>query len=112
MTPPAPLHQAQLEEQRPFWTKQCSARRAAGGLAGQPREIPAVHSERLSTRQNAFQHIGLPDRTNQRLLDLSSIAEGFAEHFIMDAFSAGHLFNKDDFIAQLKTNLDKCRRTN
>src|SRR5258708_10033286 len=66
------------------------------------------YSEAIVDAQNAFQHIGLPDpdRT-QRLLDLSSIAEGFAEHFIMDAFSAGHLFNKDDFIAQLKTNLDK-----
>ena len=58
--------------------------------------------------QDAFHHIGLPDEERkQKMLNLSAVAAGFAEHYIMDAFSAGHLFNKDDFIAQLRGNLDK-----
>ena len=42
----------------------------------------------------------------QALVDRSTATAGFAEHYLMDAFSAGHLFNKDDFIEKLKTNLD------
>jgi hypothetical protein len=49
-----------------------------------------------------------PDEAKQReLMDRSTVTAGFAEHYILDAFSAGHLFNKDDFIAHLKANLDK-----
>ncbi len=58
--------------------------------------------------QDAFHNIGLPDEDRkQQLLNLSAVAAAFAEHYIMDAFSAGHLFNKDDFIGQLRGNLDK-----
>ncbi|WP_344813844.1 hypothetical protein [Microlunatus aurantiacus] len=42
----------------------------------------------------------------QALADRSTATAGFAEHYLMDAFSAGHLFNKDDFIEKLRTNLD------
>jgi hypothetical protein len=47
----------------------------------------------------------------KELQDRSTATGGFAEHYLMDAFSAGHLFNKDDFIAQLKANLDKLPAT-
>ncbi|WP_426564878.1 hypothetical protein ACPPVT_01745 [Angustibacter sp. McL0619] len=42
----------------------------------------------------------------KELSDRAAVTAGFAEHFLMDAFSAGHLINKDDFIAKLKENLD------
>jgi hypothetical protein len=42
----------------------------------------------------------------QELQNKTIVTAGFAEHYLMDAFSAGHLFNKDDFIAALKANLD------
>src|ERR1700730_14794283 len=35
----------------------------------------------------------------------STGSSGFAEHFLMDAFSAGHLFNKDDVLGLIRTNL-------
>jgi hypothetical protein len=51
--------------------------------------------------------IGLPvPGEKEKWLDRAVITAGFAEHFLMDAFSAGHLFNKDDFITLLKANLD------
>jgi hypothetical protein len=51
--------------------------------------------------------LGLFDpAVKQKWLDRAALSAGFAEHFLMDAFSAGHLFNKDDFISVLKANLD------
>lgn len=53
------------------------------------------------------QSIGLPVPSEKdKWLDRAAITAGFAEHFLMDAFSAGHLFNKTDFITVLKKNLD------
>jgi hypothetical protein len=64
------------------------------------------YSEAIVDAQNAHHHIGIPnEQTMQDWLDRSTIAAGFAEHYITDAFSAGHLFNKDDFISVLKDNL-------
>jgi hypothetical protein len=58
--------------------------------------------------QTAYMHIGLLDPAHtQEWLDRATIAAGFAEHYIMDAFSAGHLFNKDDFNAVAQGNLDQ-----
>jgi hypothetical protein len=51
--------------------------------------------------------IGLPvPGEKEKWLDRAVITAGFAEHFLMDAFSAGRLFSKDDFITVLKRNLD------
>lgn len=51
--------------------------------------------------------IGLPVAgEKEKWLDRAVITAGFAEHFLMDAFSAGHLFSKDDFITVLKGHLD------
>lgn len=51
--------------------------------------------------------IGLPVAgEKEKWLDRAVVTAGFAEHFLMDAFSAGHLFNKNDFITVLKKNLD------
>lgn len=51
--------------------------------------------------------IGLPvPGDKEKWLSRAVITAGFAEHFLMDAFSAGHLFSKDDFITVLKNNLD------
>lgn len=40
-------------------------------------------------------------------LEQSVVTAGFAEHYLMDAFSAGHLFNKADVIAQLEAHFAK-----
>jgi hypothetical protein len=51
--------------------------------------------------------IGVYDpAVKQKWLDRAVLSAGFAEHFLMDAFSAGHLFNKDDFISVLTANLN------
>jgi hypothetical protein len=66
------------------------------------------YSETIVDAQRAFMHIGLPDPVHtEEWLDRATIAAGFAEHYIMDAFSAGHLFNKDDFVAVAQSNLDR-----
>jgi hypothetical protein len=65
------------------------------------------YSETIVNAQSAFNQMGLfSEEYKQKWLDRAVISAGFAEHFLMDAFSAGHLFNKDDFIAVLKKNLD------
>jgi hypothetical protein len=65
------------------------------------------YSETIVNAQSAFDQLGLfSEEYKQKWLDRAVISAGFAEHFLMDAFSAGHLFNKDDFIAVLKKNLD------
>ncbi len=43
----------------------------------------------------------------QAARDRAVINAGFAEHYLMDTFSAGHLFNKDDFLGRLRANLGK-----
>jgi hypothetical protein len=71
-------------------------------------EFLRMYNETIVDAQNAFMHIGLPDPVHTReCLDRATIAAGFAEHYLMDAFSAGHLFNKDDFIAVAQGNLDE-----
>lgn len=73
-------------------------------------EYKRYYSESLIHAQEAFDgHGALPpdEKRRKELLDQSRLAEGFAEHYLMDAFSAGHLFNKTDFIAHLAENLDK-----
>jgi hypothetical protein len=64
------------------------------------------------TAQTAYATpIGLPvPGEKEKWLDRAVITAGFAEHFLMDAFSAGHLFNKTDFITVLKRNLDALSR--
>jgi hypothetical protein len=80
---------------------------AGGSTQDNQAEFKRYFSESIVDAQEAYNDIGLPDpERRQRFLDRSMIAAGFAEHFIMDAFSAGHLFSKDDFIAHLKGNLD------
>ena len=65
------------------------------------------YSETIVNAQSAFNQLGLfSEEEKQKWLDRAAISAGFAEHFLMDAFSAGHLFNKDDFITLLKRNLD------
>jgi hypothetical protein len=50
--------------------------------------------------------IGLPVPEEQaRFMQHAQVSEGFAEHFLMDGFSAGHLFNKDDMLALIRKNL-------
>jgi hypothetical protein len=74
-----------------------------------------LYAETIRRAQLAFDPSGTgvcpvvePDAAHKKkMLDQAAVVAGFAEHYIMDAFSAGHLFNKDDFIAQLKENLDK-----
>jgi hypothetical protein len=58
--------------------------------------------------QSAYaRQIGLYDpAVKQKRLDQAVLSAGFAEHYLMDAFSAGHLFNKDDFISVLTAHLD------
>jgi hypothetical protein len=64
------------------------------------------YNEAIVNALEAFHHLGLPSAEHtRRYLDRATIAAGFAEHYIMDAFSAGHLFNKDDFVALLQQNL-------
>jgi hypothetical protein len=64
------------------------------------------YSEAIVDAQNAHHHIGIPNpQTMRDWLDRSAIAAAFAEHYIMDAFSAGHLFNKEDFLLVLEGNL-------
>lgn len=73
-----------------------------------------LYAETIRRAQLAFDPSGTgicpvvePDAAHKKkMLDEAAVVAGFAEHYIMDAFSAGHLFNKDDFIAQLKQNLD------
>src|SRR5215467_14424092 len=83
----------------------------AGGSASvddNRQEFLRMYSDTLVDAQNAFMHIGLPDPEHTKMyLDRAVIAAGFAEHYIMDAFSAGHLFNKDDFVAVTQENLGK-----
>lgn len=43
----------------------------------------------------------------QAARDRAVLTAGFAEHYLMDMFSAGHLFNKDDFLGRLRANLGK-----
>lgn len=85
---------------------------SANGGGGDNREqFKRYFSESIVHAQTAFYPEGgaLPpgEARRKQLLDMSLIAAGFAEHFLMDAFSAGHLFNKSDFIAHLSENLDK-----
>jgi hypothetical protein len=65
------------------------------------------YNQTVVNAQGAYAaQIGLYDpAVRQRWLDRAVISAGFAEHFIMDAFSAGHLFSKDDFITVLAENL-------
>src|SRR5262249_53289827 len=57
--------------------------------------------------QEAYHFYGLPDpEQTRRKLDQATISAGFAEHYLMDAFSAGHLFNKDDFVEQVRQHLN------
>jgi hypothetical protein len=70
-------------------------------------QFERYYSETIVNAQRAFHQIGLFDpEYKQHWLDRAAVSAGFAEHFLMDAFSAGHLFNKDDFIAVLQANLD------
>jgi hypothetical protein len=46
-----------------------------------------------------------PDTDKPKFRDYATTSGAFAEHFLMDAFSAGHLFNKDDVIGLIQTNL-------
>jgi len=83
----------------------------AGGSASvddNRQEFLRYYNETIVDAQTAFMHIGLPDPVHtQEWLDRAAIAAGFAEHYIMDAFSAGHLFNKDDFVAVAQGNIDR-----
>jgi hypothetical protein len=65
------------------------------------------YNETVVFAQSAYApQIGLYDpAVKQKWLDRAVLSAGFAEHFLMDAFSAGHLFSKDDFIAVLAENL-------
>ncbi len=49
-----------------------------------------------------------PASGNERaeLLEQAKLINFFGEHYLTDAFSAGHLFNKDDTVAPIKKNLD------
>lgn len=64
------------------------------------------YNQTVVNAQTAYAQIGLPDpAVTQKWLDRAVLSAGFAEHFLMDAFSAGHLFSKDDFISVLAENL-------
>jgi hypothetical protein len=79
----------------------------AGSTTDNRSEFVRYYSEAIVDAQSAHQHLGIPDEQRMRdWLARSAIAAGFAEHYLMDAFSAGHLFNKDDFVATLRANLD------
>jgi hypothetical protein len=89
--------------------------RNAGIIAPQPGGA-ATGPDNLTTFTRFYTDtvLAIQDAHNQsdpakqkEFMDRSTVTAGFAEHYLMDAFSAGHLFNKDDFIAQLKANLDK-----
>lgn len=45
------------------------------------------------------------DATRKKFLDDAYLFNSYGEHFLVDAFSAGHLFNKDDTIATIEKNL-------
>jgi Domain of unknown function (DUF4157) len=49
-----------------------------------------------------------PASGNERaeLLEQAKLINFFGEHYLTDAFSAGHLFNKDDTVGAIKKNLD------
>lgn len=83
----------------------------AGGSASlddNRHQFLGLYSKTLVYAQKAFTQIGVPDPAyREAWLDRSAIAAGFAEHYIMDAFSAGHLFNKDDFVAVAEGNLQR-----
>jgi hypothetical protein len=81
----------------------------AGVAAGEDNrsKFLAYFAETVDHAQRAFEPAAQADPAKAKeLLDHATISAGFAEHYLMDAFSAGHLFNKDDFMAKLKTNLD------
>jgi hypothetical protein len=79
-----------------------------GGSASNRDMFMQYYNETIVNGQEAYHFLGLPDPAQtRRKLDQATIAAGFTEHYIMDAFSAGHLFNKDDFIAQVRHNLDR-----
>jgi len=86
------------------------------GVIAPPAGAPATGPDNLSTFTRFYNetvqaiqdsHAAADAAKKKEALDKSVVTAGFAEHYILDAFSAGHLFNKDDFIAQLKANLDK-----
>jgi hypothetical protein len=65
------------------------------------------YNETIENAQSAYHQIGVfSEEYKQRCLDRAAVSAAFAEHFIMDAFSAGHLFNKDDFIAVVTSRFD------
>jgi hypothetical protein len=73
------------------------------------------HGEAIVWAARAWQAvnhpIGLPSPEEQKkFLNNATISSGFAEHFLMDAFSAGHLFNKDDVLNLIQTNLNALKK--
>jgi hypothetical protein len=78
-----------------------------GGSGSNRDRFMQYYNETIVNGQDAYRFLGLPSpEQTRRKLDQATLAAGFAEHYIMDAFSAGHLFNKDDFVAQVRQNLD------
>ncbi|ADJ47146.1 hypothetical protein AMES_5321 [Amycolatopsis mediterranei S699] len=70
------------------------------------------YSETIINASEAFHHLGLPSAEHtQRFLSRATISAGFAEHYLLDAFSAGHLFNKEDFTALAQRNLNALPRS-
>jgi hypothetical protein len=68
----------------------------------------SFYNQTVVNAQTAYgRQLGVYDpAAKQKWLDRAVLSAGFAEHFLMDAFSAGHLFNKDDFITVLTANLN------
>ena len=78
----------------------------AGSSADNRDTFRRYYSETIVNASEAFHHLGLPSEEHtRRFLSRATISAGFAEHYLMDAFSAGHLFNKEDFIALADRNL-------
>src|SRR5262249_2914446 len=81
--------------------------RPGGGSASNRERFLQYYNETIVNGQEAYHFYGLPDpEQTRRKLDQATISAGFAEHYIMDAFSAGHLFNKDDFVEQVRQHLN------
>jgi hypothetical protein len=73
---------------------------ATGSTVDNRETFRRYYSETIVDASEAFHHLGLPSEEHtRRFLSRATISAGFAEHYLMDAFSAGHLFNKEDFIS-------------